>query len=133
MKLLALDYGTKRIGLALGDTADQAVVPYGFIENKGDFFVLGELKKICDEEDVDVIVIGVPEHKELKGVKEIIKKFIAYLKENINIEIDTADEKFTSKIASQDARYEDLYKDRSKGWKDARAAEEILRGYLEKF
>ncbi|MFH1192415.1 MAG: Holliday junction resolvase RuvX [bacterium] len=132
MKLLSIDYGTKRVGLAVGDTADKAVIPFGVIENKGDVFVLEEIKKVCAEEDVDKIIIGVPYHDNLKEVKEIIEKFIAYLRKNIDIEIDVADERFTSKIAMQDERYHDLYKDRTKGWKDAKAAEEILRGYMEK-
>lgn len=133
MKLLAIDYGTKRIGLAIGDTTDKAVVPFGVIENKGDVFVLGEIKKICNEEYVDKIIIGLPYHDKLEEVKEMIEKFIAYLKKNMEIEIDTADEKFTSKIAMQDERYKDLYKDKTKGWKDARAAEEILRFYIQKY
>ncbi len=132
MKLLAIDYGTKRIGLAIGDTEGNVSVPFGVIENKGDVFVLDEIKKVCAEEDVDKIIIGVPYHDKLEEVKEMIEKFIAYLRKNIDIEIDAADERFTSKIAAQDERYKDLYKDKTKGWKDARAAEEILRGHFEK-
>lgn len=133
MRLLAIDYGTKRIGLAIGDTADKVVVPFGIIENKGNFFVSEELKKICDGEDIEKIIIGLPYHDKLKEVKEMIEKFIEFLRGKIDIEIDIADERFTSKIAMQDERYRDLYKDRSQGWKDARAAEEILRGYIENF
>lgn len=130
MKLLSIDYGTKRIGLAIGDTADKAVVPYGVIENKGYIFVVAEIRKVCADEGVDKIIVGLPAHNELKEIIEIIERFILHLRKNIDIEIDTADEKFTSKMALQDERYKDLYKDKTKGWKDAVAAEEILRGYL---
>lgn len=134
MRLLAIDYGTRRIGLAIGDATDKTVVPFGFIENKGNFFVIEEIKKVCEEEDIDKIIIGIPAHKEMESKQaELTKRFVKILKENISIKTDVFDESFTSKIADQDRRYKDLMKDRKKGWRDARAAEEILRGYLEKY
>jgi len=132
MKLLGIDYGNKRIGLAIGESDGKIAVPYGMIENKGDNFVLCEIKELCNEEGIDKIIIGIPQHKEFESKQyKIIEKFIIYLKNNIEIKIDSADEAFTSKIAEKDEKYKNLYKDRKKGWKDAVAASEILRDYME--
>lgn len=132
MKLLAIDYGNKRIGLAIGDTDDNAVVPYCMIENKGRNFVFDELKKICKDEDVERIIIGMPVHMDMESEQaKLTEEFIWFIKEKIVIDVIVYDEIFTSKIAEQDARYEDLMKDRKKGWKDMVAATEILRSYME--
>ena len=60
MIILALDYGTKRIGVAKGDTESCIARPFGFIENKNDDFVFTELERIIKEEWIDEILIGLP-------------------------------------------------------------------------
>ncbi|MFH0854872.1 MAG: Holliday junction resolvase RuvX [bacterium] len=133
MKLLAIDYGAKRIGLALGELENNIVVPYSFIENKGRDFVLAQLKNICEIESVRKIVIGIPVHRDMES-KQVrsIEDFIKFLKKNLAIDVVVYDESFTSKIAGQDERYKNLLKDRKKGWRDMLAATEILRSYIEK-
>ncbi|MFC1612851.1 Holliday junction resolvase RuvX [Patescibacteria group bacterium] len=133
MKLLSIDYGTKRIGLAIGDTADNVVVPYGMIENEGKkSSVVAAIEKVCEEEEIDKIIVGIPFQKEMDSKQaKITQTFVDFLKNSIILDIDIYDETFSTKMAEQNDIYRDLYKDREQGWKDAVAAGEILRGYME--
>lgn len=60
MKLLGLDYGDKRIGLAIGDSETKTAVPFLVLENKGRKSVVDELQNIVREESVDRVVVGFP-------------------------------------------------------------------------
>lgn len=133
MKILSIDYGNKRIGLALGETDGKTVVPFGMVENKNRSFVLEQLLKICAEEDVEKIIVGMPFHQKMESMQvKIITEFIKFLKNSVSLSVEIIDETFTSKIAEREIMYKDLYKDRTKGWKDAAAAAEILKTYMER-
>lgn len=140
-KVLAIDYGTKKIGLAIGDKEERLAVPYGIIENKGRDFVIQELKKVCQEEDVKEIVVGMPYQKIPPGpeasraggkdksskIKAIVENFVNLLQSKFDILIAIEDERMTSKLA-----------DKSKEeWgenveQDAIAAAVILQSYLDR-
>lgn len=57
---MALDYGTKRIGLASGDLEVKIAFPRGVIENKGIDFVIERVLALSEELDVKNIIIGLP-------------------------------------------------------------------------
>ncbi|MCK6462764.1 MAG: Holliday junction resolvase RuvX [Candidatus Pacebacteria bacterium] len=58
MRFLGIDYGTKRIGLALSDEKGKMAFAYKIIGNYGAEKVLAELKKICEENSVGKIILG---------------------------------------------------------------------------
>ena len=58
MRYLGLDYGTKRIGVALSDEKGKMAFAYGVIANRGTEKVSAEIKKICVENSVGKIVLG---------------------------------------------------------------------------
>jgi putative Holliday junction resolvase len=58
MRTLALDFGTKRIGLALSDASGTFAEPFDVLANSPD--VLSKLLKICDKEGVERLVVGLP-------------------------------------------------------------------------
>ena len=60
MKLLGIDYGDKRIGLAIGDSTTKIAVPFLILENENKKQVLTELQKVIKEENVEQIVVGFP-------------------------------------------------------------------------
>ena len=85
-KLLGIDYGDKRIGVALAE--GQIALPFGIIENRNSKFIISELKEIIKQNDIDAIVIGIPYHlKQKQGGKrlEATQEFIINLKENLDI------------------------------------------------
>ncbi|MEK7211884.1 MAG: RuvX/YqgF family protein [Patescibacteria group bacterium] len=88
MKLLGIDFGTKRIGLALGDTATRLALPFKTIENNAE--VLENLKKIVETDLVETFVVGRP--LSLSGgdsgeTLDLVKDFSAKLKQKIDLPI----------------------------------------------
>lgn len=98
MKILGLDVGDKKIGVAVSDELEIISTPLEVIKN--DKNAAGELKKIIDKYKVKKIVVGMPytlkgevggqAKKVIDFVEEIIKKF--------GTEIDYIDERYTTKI-----------------------------------
>lgn len=97
-KILGLDIGDKRIGVALADK--DMVVPWGIIDNSNLNQAVGEIIKICRSQEVKKIVIGMPKfQKTLQADK--IHKFAIELTKNLNLEITYVDETLTSHEAER--------------------------------
>lgn len=100
MKILAIDYGQRHIGLAIADERIKIAHPYLVLENKGQEFVLNELQKIITKENVSRIIIGRPiglSGRETEQTK-ITGEFIKFLKNNLEISVESFDERLTSKM-----------------------------------
>lgn len=97
-RVLALDYGQKRIGLALSDQTRFLASPFGTIQNRGLKFVVEELEKIIGEKGVDLIVVGLP--VTLKGTyseKTVeVETWIEHLKKLVSVPVDTFDERLST-------------------------------------
>lgn len=127
-KILGIDYGRSKIGLALADEQLKIAVPYKIIKNKGKKIVLQELEKICEEENVKQIIIGEPSRL-TNNNKEIIleiEKFIKEIKTFLKIPIELEDERMTTKMAQALLKGTKIKND------DSVAAMIILQGYLDK-
>lgn len=130
MRLLSIDYGAKNIGLAIGETIGLAL-PFGIIKNKNLKQVLGELKKVIKEEEIEMIIIGFPIPKSgvpSKMTKEIWK-FGEFLSKNLTIPIKFQNEQFTSKEVEK--LFADFKKEKKKTSKDAIEAMLILQSYID--
>jgi len=126
-RILGLDYGSKRIGLALGDEEQEMALPYDVVENSEG--VIGELRRVIESEKVYRIVIGIPLYMSGKDSAKAVevKKFIDLLEQNFNMPIITEDERLSSQMADS------LFKEyKEKYSRDAIAAMVILQGYLDK-
>lgn len=128
-KFLAIDYGLKRIGIAIGDSQSRLALPYKIIENKNKNFILSELKNIITDEQIDKIVIGMPYglagKKEDNPMMKKIKLFSNFLKDNLGIGIISEDERYTSRLA------DNLLKGGKNKKRDDVAASLILQSYLD--
>lgn len=127
MKFLALDYGDKKVGLAIGDTEIKIASPFKILENTANF--LDDLKSLCQAEKIDKIVLGVPVG--LKGVKsEQYEQVIAFsdkLKQVLGLEVIQQDENLSSAYAQRL-----LQGTKAKGKDDAVAAMVVLQSYFDK-
>ncbi|MFA5051598.1 MAG: Holliday junction resolvase RuvX [Patescibacteria group bacterium] len=65
-KILGIDYGEKRIGLAISSADQRFVFPHSTLNNDAPSDRIGEIKNICIEEDVEKIVVGLPLDQEGK-------------------------------------------------------------------
>lgn len=133
-RILAFDYGTKRIGIAVTDPLQIIATGLDTIHPKD---IMSFLKKYLEQEKVGLFVVGEP--KQMDGSQsqsEVhIKTFIKHLnKEFPEIPIERMDERFTSKMASASIAQSGLKKsDReNKERIDTVSATIILQSYLEK-
>ncbi|SRR6056297_2715436 len=121
-KYLGVDWGTKRIGLALGEGEVKIASPWKIVSSAKD--LINSVK----EEEIDVVVVGVPyklHGREANPQKEF-SEFLKYLKENTEAEIKTVDERLSSKTA--DSFVGDK---KTKASRDASSAMVILQQYLD--
>jgi len=132
MRLLGIDFGSKYIGLALSDPLKSLARPFKTIPSNDK--LLEEIKKICQEEEVEKIILGLPKSMDgsLGPQGEKTLKFKKELEDFLAIPIELEDERLTSKLASN------LLKDEKKKIKESKAelnklaAQLILESYLEK-
>lgn len=125
--VLGVDFGTKRIGLAIGSEEQKIALPYDVLILSDR--LIGELRRIIDTEQVYRIIVGLPIglNGQMTDKTHEAEKFIDLLKQNFNLPILTEDERLTSKEADQ------LFKTYQKKYpRDAIAAMLILQGYLDK-
>lgn len=124
MKLLGIDYGTKKVGIALSDEGGRLAFPYAVISNIGS--LLEDIRNICEKEAVDTIVIG--ESQDFGGkpnpVMKKIGPFKKKLEEKLGLPVFLEPEYLTSKQARNIQEDSALT--------DASAAAIILQSHLDK-
>lgn len=100
-RILSIDYGKKRIGLAMTDLMRVIVSPYKTIDNKGIEDFVSQMSNICIDENVRVIVLGCPtlnnQNKELVAEINEISLLLNEVKSDIKIYIQ--DESYSSQKA----------------------------------
>lgn len=131
-RLLAIDYGSKRTGVAVTDEMQIIASGLTTVDTKN---IINFLKSYIDKESVDLILIGLPKqmNNELSESEPLILKFIKILdKELPDIPIHRVDERFTSKMAFQTMIDSGLNKKKrkNKALVDEISATLILQSYL---
>ncbi|MFA4844786.1 MAG: Holliday junction resolvase RuvX [Candidatus Margulisiibacteriota bacterium] len=135
MRILGLDYGEKRIGVAVSDPL--AIIAQGVaVLGKGETFAddLRELKRIIKKYDgVDEIVVGLPKRMsgEIGIAAEKVLAFVAELKKEFKLNIVTWDERLTTVMAERSLIEAGLSREKRKKVIDQSAAANILQGYLD--
>lgn len=133
-RILSLDYGTKRVGVAVTD--EMQIIASG-LTTVHSSEIVDFLKTYCAKEKVECIVIGEPKNlkNEATDSTESIENFVAHLKKVFpTIKIDRMDERFTSVLASKAILSSGVKKKkrREKGLIDEVSATIILQDYLER-
>ena len=129
-KVLAIDYGKRRIGIASGDLEVGIAFPRTVIENKSREYVLGQLLKICSDIQVKMIIVGLPlsmqEDQRENRIMKDLKSFIENLKVAMkDIEVVLFDERLSSFEADQLMSEYNM-----KGPDDSYAAQIILQRFF---
>ena len=131
-RVLALDYGAKRIGIALSDPLMTFAYPHITISN--DKKTLKELDKLIAEKNITKIILGYPfrEDGKLSSLSNEITKFKKELEKRYKLEVLLWDERYTSVIATEMmiSSNNKRSKRRDKGIIDRNAAAIILQEYL---
>lgn len=137
MRILALDIGTKRIGVAFADTAVRIAIPRGMIPVDGN--EMATIAKQYRLEKADLIVSGLPrnnqgeETAQTKIVQDFIAKLKAYFVERDGSEpiVKYQDESLTSVAAETHFKHDVSRAEREAGKVDAEAAAIILQDFIE--
>ena len=132
-RILSVDYGSKRIGIAISDLLKIIAKPYKTINNQNNEQVLEAIKKMVEDKKVSKIVVGLP--LTLKGQHSeqtlYTLKFVDFLKTNINIDVETYDERLSSIQAKRSLVMQGVKTGHNKGDVDQTAAALFLQGYLD--
>ena len=125
MRYLGIDYGTKRIGVAVSDDDGLMAFPKGVFENKGAPAAIRMIAALVKKEKARTIVIGLPIAMNQKDTEQtrITREFIAHLEKKTKMPIRVASELLTTHSSRESAG--------SSGHHDASAAALILQGYLD--
>jgi putative Holliday junction resolvase len=132
-RILGIDYGERRIGLAISDPLGIIAQTLPTLDTKKVKDVFEEIKTIVKEKDVEKIVLGFPRNMDgtIGERGEKVKEFANKLKEKIGKEIDFWDERLTSVESLKLLREEKRKIKREKKIVDQISAVLILQGYLD--
>jgi putative holliday junction resolvase len=125
MKVLALDFGSARTGVAVSDATGTLARPVGIVERAASEPGLARLEALVVEHDAERVVVGMPltlrgEHGEQARATE---EFVEALRSRLDVPVETYDERFTTALAVQSG---------ARAPEDAVAAAHLLQGWLER-
>lgn len=132
-RVLGIDFGTVRLGLAISDVSRQFASPY---ENYTRVNVAQDaryLQRVIAQEQIVQIVVGLPVHlsgRESQKSSEV-RRFAAWLTKQTGLPVDFVDERFTSVEAEQQLLAANLSRAQRKQRRDKLAAQFLLSAYLE--
>lgn len=132
MKILALDYGTTRIGVAVSDINNKVAFPREYIKNTADN--IQPIRKIIIDEEIEQIIVGYPKSLNNNDTKMSIeaKNFYLNIQQETKIQTLLIDERLSSKFAEKQLIYCDTSRKDRKQKVDSIAASFFLQGYLDK-
>jgi putative Holliday junction resolvase len=125
LKVVALDFGAARTGVAVSDPTGTLARPLGVVERAASDDGLSRLRELVSEERAERVIVGLPltlrgEHGAQARETE---RFVESLRAALDVPVETVDERFTTTLAERDA---------GDAPADARAAAHLLATYLDR-
>ena len=133
MKILAIDYGSRRTGLAVCDPSQTICSPLAVLDSTRD--LIAQITEFIKIENAEAVAIGLPlnmDDSEGSQAKSV-RAFAADLAKSIEIQIHFQDERLTSFVADEKLDMTDLSPAQKKQRRDAVAAADILQSFLDSF
>jgi putative holliday junction resolvase len=133
MRILALDHGTKRVGVAVSDEMYVIAQPLEYIPAEPFAAFLARLKQIISEKEIGQILVGLPRNMDGSYGPAALKvqAFVAVLKDAVTIPIKLWDERLTSTQAQRFLIQGGVRRDQRKEKVDKTAAAILLQSYLD--
>jgi putative Holliday junction resolvase len=133
MRILALDHGSRRIGVAVSDETRTIAQPLEFIPAEPFAGVLDRLKQLIREKEIDLILIRLPRNMDgsYGPATEKVQTFVGVLANAITIPIKTWDERLTSAQANRVLIQGGARRDKRKQKVDQMAAAILLQSFLD--
>ena len=132
-RILGVDYGDVRVGLALSDTTKLIASPFKTIQNKNSGSLISKLKEIISENDVESIVVGFPIGMKGQDTNQTVKviDFTQSLS-TLCLPIFMEDERLSSIAAKKSLFIENIKTGHNKEIIDQRAAAIVLQQFLDR-
>ncbi|MDX2084279.1 MAG: Holliday junction resolvase RuvX [Candidatus Melainabacteria bacterium] len=132
-RVLAIDYGLKRIGLALSDPAQLLARGLETLSVTAKTDVLDQLCQLARQHAVTAVVLGLPRHMDGRegDLAEVVYELGDLLAEMLEIPVAYMDERLTSVMAERTLREKGVQPSRQKHLVDQEAARQILQDYLD--
>lgn len=133
-RILGLDYGTKRIGLALSDELGIIAMPLGVVDAGNPEKAVLAIKETCREKEVAKIILGLPLNMDgtTGFAANDVTKFADVLRAATGLDVETWDERLTTAIVERMLIQADTRRDKRKNVRDQLAAQVILQSYLDR-
>jgi putative Holliday junction resolvase len=133
VRILAIDYGTKRMGLALSDELKMIAQPLDFLPSQPLSSFLARLGEIIKAKEVELILVGLPRNMDGSYGEAALKvqEFVSLLRETVGVPIKTWDERLTSVQANRFLAEAQVRPSRRRQAVDATAAAILLQSYLD--
>jgi putative Holliday junction resolvase len=132
--VLALDYGTRRIGIAVSDEAAQFAFPAGFLACAGRERDIAAVRELIAARSIQRVVVGLPVHMDgSRGeMARAAEKFANAIAEITGLPVEMLDERWTTREAERALRETRGGRKRRREAVDSAAATLLLRSYLER-
>lgn len=128
-RILAIDYGEKRLGIALSDETQKIAHAYPFIPASEP----EKLLRLLVEQEVERVLVGLPknlEGQETKSARQV-RKFAAWLTAQSGLAVELIDERFTTRQAREMLRTQKLNERKGRNLIDSLSAQILLQAYLQ--
>jgi len=134
MRIMGIDYGEKRIGVAISDPLGITAQGLPTIERTNIQEDIQKILNIIREKEVGEIVVGLPKHmNNMLGEKaQAVLAFVDLIKKHVNIPVNTIDERLSTVRAHRTMLEGDLSRKKRKDRVDMIAAQLILQNYLDR-
>ena len=133
MRILAIDHGSTRIGVAISDELKMIAQPLEFIPAKPLHGFITRLEELLTEKEVELILVGMP--RNMNGTygpaAEKVEQFVEELKTAFPVPIRTWDERLTSAQANRLLLEDNTRRQKRKESVDKMAAAILLQSYLD--
>ncbi len=132
MAYLGIDFGTKRLGLAVSDEAGALALPLPAISKTTNADLFARIQRIAAERKIRAIVLGLPLH--MNGERTLATRqaenFARKIEERLGLPVYVTDEACTSAEAEEKLKEAGIPGKRRKKYLDSQAAVEILNSFL---
>jgi putative Holliday junction resolvase len=133
MRIAGIDYGTKRIGVALADRATRIATPHATYGRRNEPLDREYFLKLVGQENIDLFVLGLPVHLSGDESEKSVEArlFGSWLHSVTDVPVVYFDERYTSLEAEEILNTAGLTRKQRKGRRDQLAAQIMLAAYLE--
>ena len=133
MRILAIDHGTVRMGIAVSDELKMIAHPMEYIPAEPFAAFLARLKQILRDKEVELVLVGMPRNMDGSYGPAALKvqEFVTALKDAITVPIRTWDERLTSAQANRFLIQGNVRREKRKEKVDSMAAAILLQSYLD--